>query len=125
MAKKFLFTISHATSSPLESIGILKIASNMKAFDDDADIAIFLLGEGAQLAKKGVASKISMELEGATANVGEMLEMALEIGISVSVCHAFMPGAKQEDLLEGVKIQASSNIGELMLDGYVPFSISI
>jgi len=125
MAKKFLFTISHATSSPLEAIGILKIASNMKAFEDDAEIAIFLLGEGAQLAKKGVAKTISMELEGATANVGEMLEMAIEIGIKVSVCHAFMPGAKQEDLLEGIQIQASSNIGELMLDGYVPFSISI
>ena len=125
MAKKFLFTISHATSSPLEAIGILKIASNMKAFEDDAEIAIFLLGEGAQLAKKGVAKMISMELEGTTANVGEMLEMAIEIGIKVSVCHAFMPGAKQEDLLEGIQIQSSSNIGELMLDGYVPFSISI
>ena len=125
MAKKFLFTISHATSSPLEAIGILKIASNMKAFEDDAEIAVFLLGEGAQLAKKGVAKTISMELEGATANVGEMIEMAIEIGIKVSVCHAFMPGAKQEDLLEGIQIQSSSNIGELMLDGYIPFSISI
>ena len=125
MAKKFLFTISHATSSPLEAIGILKIASNMKAFEDDAEIAIFLLGEGAQLAKKGVAKTISMELEGAMTNVGELIEMAIEIGIKVSVCHAFMPGAKQEDLLEGVQIQSSSNIGELMLDGYVPFSISI
>lgn len=125
MAKKFLFTISHATSSPMEAIGILKVASNMKAFDDDAEIAVFLLGEGAQLAKKGVAKTISMELEGATANVGELLEMAIEIGIKVSVCHAFMPGAKQEELLEGIQIQSSSNIGELMLDGYVPFSISI
>ena len=125
MAKKFLFTISHATSSPLEAIGILKVASNMKAYDDDAEIAIFLLGEGAQLAKKGVARTISMELEGAIANVGELIEMAIEIGIKISVCHAFMPGAKQEDLLEGIQIQSSSNIGELMLDGYVPFSISI
>jgi predicted peroxiredoxin len=125
MAKKFLFTISHATSSPLEAIGILKISSNMKAFDEDADIVVFLLGEGAQLAKKGVAAAISMELEGATANVGEMIEMAIEIGIKFSVCHAFMPGAKQEDLVEGVQIQSSSNLGELLLDGYVPFSISI
>jgi predicted peroxiredoxin len=125
MAKKFLFTISHATSSPLEAIGILKVASNMKAYEDDAEIAIFLLGEGAQLAKKGVARTISRELEGAVANVGELIEMALEIGIKISVCHAFMPGVKQEDLLEGVQIQSSSNIGELMLDGYVPFSISI
>jgi predicted peroxiredoxin len=125
MAKKFLFTISHAHSSPLEAIGVLKIASNMKAFDDDAQIAVFLLGEGTQLAKKGVARMISMELEGTTANVGELIEMAIEIGIKFSVCHAFMPGAKPEDLLEGVQIQASANMGELLLDGYVPFSISI
>lgn len=125
MAKKFLFTISHATSSPLEAVGILKISSNMKAFDEDADIVVFLLGEGAQLAKKGVAAAISIELEGAMANVGELIDMALEIGITFSVCHAFMPGAKQEDLLAGVQIQSSSSIGELLLDGYVPFSISI
>lgn len=125
MAKKFLFTVSHATSSPLEAVGILKIASNIKAFEDDAEVVVFLLGEGSQLAKKGVASKISMELEGATTNVGELIDMAIEIGIKFSVCHAFMPGMKQEDLLEGVRIQASSNIGELLLEGYVPFSISI
>ena len=125
MAKKFLFTISHAHSSPLEAIGILKVASNMKAFDEDADVVVFLLGEGCQLARKGVAAKISMELDGATTNVGELIEMAIEIGIKFSVCHAFMPDVKLEDLLEGVKIQASANLGELLLDGYVPFSISI
>ncbi len=125
MAKKFLFTISHATSSPLEAIGVLKIASNMKAFDEEAEVVVFLLGEGTQLAKKGVATAISMELEGATANVGDLIEMGIEIGIKFFVCHAFMPGAKQEDLLEGVQIQSSSNLGQLLLDGYVPFSISI
>ncbi len=125
MAKKFLFTISHATSSPLEAIGILKISSNMKAYDDDAEIAVFLLGEGTQLAKKGVASTISMELEGAMTNVGELIEMAIEIGIKFYVCHAFMPGVKQEDLIEGAQIQSSSYLGELLLGGYVPFSISI
>ena len=125
MAKKFLFTISHATSSPLESIGIFKISSNMKAFDDEAEIVIFLLGEGVQLAKKGIASTISMELEGATTNVGELLAMAIDIGIKVYVCHAFMPGVKLEDLVEGAQIQSSSYLGELLLDGYVPFSISI
>ncbi len=125
MAKKFLFTVSHAISSPLEAIGILKISSNMKAFDDETDIVVFLLGEGVQLAKKGVASTISMELEGATTNVGDLIDMALEIGIKFYVCHAFMPGVKLEDLVEGVQIQSSSYLGELLLDGYVPFSISI
>jgi len=125
MTKKYLFTISHATSSPLESIGILKIASNMKAFEEDAEIVVFFLGEGVELARKGVASTISMQLEGATANVGEMLEMAIDIGIKFYVCHAFMPGVEQEDLIAGVGIQSSSNLGQLLLDGYVPFSISI
>ena len=66
-----------------------------------------------------------MELEGATANVGELIEMAIEIGIKFYVCHAFLPGVKQEDLVDGVQIKSSSDLGELLLDGYVPFSISI
>jgi predicted peroxiredoxin len=127
MAKKFLFTISHSTSSPMEAIGILKIASNMKAYEDDAQIVLFLLGEGVQLAKKSVASSISMELEGTTANVGELMEMAVETGIKVYVCHAFMPGfgVKPEELMEGAEAKSSSYLGELLLEGYVPFSLSI
>ena len=125
MAKKYLFTISHSTSSPMEAIGILKIASNMKAYEDDAQIVVFLLGEGVQLAKKSVASSISMELEGTTANVGELMEMAVETGIKFYVCHAFMPGVRQEDLIEGAEIRSSSNLGQLLLEGYVPFSLSI
>ena len=127
MAKKYLFTISHSTSSPLEAIGILKIASNMKAFDEEADIVVFLLGEGVQLAKKGVASAISMELEGAVTNVGELIEMAVDIGVKFYVCHAFMPGfgVTPDDLIEGAAVQSSAHLGELLLDGYVPFSLSI
>ena len=127
MAKKYLFTISHSTSSPIEAIGILKIASNMKVYEDDADIAVFLLGEGVQLAKKSVASSISMELEGTTANVGELMEMAVETGIKFYVCHAFMPGfgVAHGDLMEGAEAKSSSYLGELLLEGYVPFSLSI
>ncbi len=125
MSKKYLFTISHASSSPLEAIGILKIASNMKAFDEEADIYVFMMGEGVQLAKKGVADTISVELEGAMTNVGDLITMGIDIGIKFFICHAFMPGVKLEDLVEGTQIQSSSYIGELLLDGYIPFSISI
>ena len=127
MSKKFLFTISHSTSSPMEAIGILKIASNMKAYEDDAQIVVFLLGEGVQLAKKSIASSISMELEGTTANVGELIEMAVETGIKFYVCHAFMPGfgVSHEDLMEGAEAKSSSFLGDLLLEGYVPFSLSI
>ena len=127
MAKKFLFTISHAGSSPMEAIGILKIASNIKAFEDDAEIVVFLLGEGVQLAKKGLAGTISMELEGAVANVGDLIEMGVELGIKFYVCHAFMPGfgVGGEDLIEGAAAKSSSYLGELLVEGYTPFSLSI
>ncbi len=127
MKKKYLFTISHATTNPMEVIGIFKIASNMMAFDDSIDIVIFLLGEGVQLAKKGVAGKISMEMEGKPVNVGELMEMVLELGVTFYVCHAFMPGfgVEKEDLIEGTEPKSSAYLGELLLDGYVPFSLSM
>ena len=52
--KKFLFVLSHAKSNLTEVIVMLKIISNMKAFEDDVEIAVFLVGEGVELAKKGV-----------------------------------------------------------------------
>jgi predicted peroxiredoxin len=99
----------------------------MKVYEDDAEIVVFLLGEGVQLAKKSIASTISMELEGTTANVGEMIEMAIETGIKFYACHAFMPGfgVKPEDLMEGTEAKSSSYLGNLLLEGYVPFSLSV
>ena len=125
--KKYVFTISHATTNPMEVIGIFKIASNMKAFDDSIEVAVFLIGEGVQLAKKGVAGTISMEMEGKQVNVGELLEMVLELDVRFFVCHAFMPGfgVTKEDLIDGAEPKSSAYLGELLLDGYTPFSLSM
>ena len=67
-SKKFLFVLSHAKSNIKEVIVMLKIISNMKAFDDDVEIAVFLVGEGVELAKKGVGKAMTMELEGNEVN---------------------------------------------------------
>jgi len=125
--KKFVFTLSHATTNPIELLGIMKIASNMKAFSDEAEIVIFLIGEGVQLARKGVVENISIEFEGKQVNFGEMLELLIDFGVKFYVCHAFMPGygLTQENMIEGAEIKASSYLGELLLQGYVPFSLSI
>jgi len=125
--KKFVFTLSHTTTNPIEVLGIMKIASNIKAFSDDAEIAIFLIGEGVQLAKKGVVENISMEFEGKQVNFGEMLEMLVDFGVKFYVCHAFMPGhgVTQENMIKGAEIKSSSYLGELLLQGYIPFSLSI
>ncbi|OGW41340.1 MAG: hypothetical protein A2010_06930 [Nitrospirae bacterium GWD2_57_9] len=125
--KKFLFTLSHSTTNPMEVIGILKIASNMKAFDDSVEVAIFLLGEGVKLAKKGVGSTIQMEMEGNMVNVGELLDVIKEFDVKFYVCHAFMPGfgVTKEELIENAEVRSSSYLGELLLAGYVPFSLSM
>jgi len=125
--KKFVFTLSHATTNPIEVLGIMKIASNMKAFSDETEIVIFLINEGVQLAKKGVVEKISMEFEGKQVNFGEMLEMLIDFGVKIYVCHAFMPGfgLSEENLIEGAEVKSSSYLGELLLKGYTPFSLSL
>jgi predicted peroxiredoxin len=127
MSRKFLFTISNATKNPMEVIGIYKIVSNMKAFEDDAEIVIFLLGEGVQLAKKGVAETINMEMEGKPVNIGELQEMVIELGVKFYVCSAFMPGfgVSADSLIEGFEEKSSAYLGEMLLDGYIPFSLSI
>jgi len=125
--KKFIFVLSHATTNPMEVIGILKIASNMKAFDDTVEVAIFLIGEGVQLAKKGVAKTISMEMEGNQVNVGELLDVISEFNVKFYVCHAFMPGfgITRDDLIENAEVRSSSYLGELLLAGYTPFSLTM
>ncbi len=125
--KKFVFTLSHTTTNPIEVLGIMKIASNIKAFSDESEIAIFLIGEGVQLAKKGVVENISMEFEGKQVNFGEMLELLVDFGVKFYVCHAFMPGygLTEENLIQGAEIKSSSYLGELLLQGYVPFSLSL
>jgi predicted peroxiredoxin len=125
--KKFVFTIAHVTSNPIEVLGIMKIASNIKAFSDEAEIAIFLIGEGVELAKKGVVENMTIEFEGKPVNFGEMLEMLIDFDVKFYVCHAFMPGhgVTQENLIQGAEIKSSSYLGELLLKGYIPFSLSI
>ena len=125
--KKFVFTIAHVTSNPIEVLGIMKIASNIKAFSDEAEVAIFLFGEGVELAKKGVVENMSIEFEGKQVNFGEMLGMLIDFDVKFYVCQAFMPGhgVTPENLIQGAEIKSSSYLGELLLQGYIPFSLNI
>ncbi|NJD57283.1 MAG: hypothetical protein FIA94_12910 [Nitrospirae bacterium] len=66
--KKFVFMLSHTTTNPVEVLGVMKIASNIKAFSDDAEVVIFLFNEGVQLARKGVVDNIAIEFEGKQVN---------------------------------------------------------
>ena len=125
--KKYLFVLTHATTRPVEVLVYFKIASNMKAFDDSIDITFFLVDEGVQLARKGVAEGITLEFEGKKVNLGEMLEMLSEFDVKFYVCQAFLPGFKmtKEDLIENAEERSSAYLGELLLNGYMPFSLNI
>lgn len=126
--KKYIFVLSHSTSKPIEAIGLMKIAMNMKAFDDNVELDFFLIGEGVQLAKKGVADTISMEMEGQKIVVGEMLNTLIEdFNVKFFVCHAFMSAfsISKDDLIRNSEVKASSYLGELMLDGRIPFQLNL
>jgi predicted peroxiredoxin len=126
--KGFLFILSHATRDPMQVAGVMKIATNMKAFDDEMPLDFFLIGEGVQLAKKGVAETISLELEGQKVVVSEMMEtLTQDFGVKFFVCHAFMPAfdVSKDDLIESAEVKSSSYLGELLLDGRTPFSLTL
>ncbi len=126
--KKFVFVLSHATEKPAEVIVLMKTATNMKAFDDEIELDFFLMGEGIKLAKKGVAETISMELEGQKVVVSDMLNtLTQDFNVKFFVCHAFMPlyGMSKDDLIENAELKSSSYLGELMLDGRVPFHAAL
>jgi predicted peroxiredoxin len=126
--KKYIFVLSHSTSKPIEAIGLMKIAMNMKAFDETIELDFFLIGEGVQLAKKGVADTISMEMEGQKIVVGEMLNTLIEdFNVKFFVCHAFMSAfsISKDELIKNAEVKASSYLGELMLDGRIPFQLNL
>jgi predicted peroxiredoxin len=125
--KKFVFILSHVTSNPIEVLGIMKVASNMKAFSDETEIAVFLINEGVLLAKRGVVDDMTMEFEGKPVNFKEMLDMLVEFGVKFYVCHGFMPGfgVTKENMIDGAEVKSSSYLGELLLQGYIPFSLGL
>jgi len=126
--KKYIFVLSHSASKPIEAIGLMKIAMNMKAFDDSIDLDFFLIGEGVQLAKKGIAETISMEMEGQKVVVGDMLKTLIEdFNVKFFVCHAFLSAfsISKDDLIKNAEVKASSYLGELMLEGRVPFQLNL
>ena len=126
--KKFLFILSHASKNPVEAVGLMRIATNMKAFDENCEIDFFLIDEAVLIAKKGFAETITVELEGQTVSVGELMSTLIkDFKVKFYVCPAFMPafGIRKEDLIENIEIKPSSHLGELLLEGRIPFSLNL
>lgn len=128
MDKKFLFILAHASKKPIEAMGLMRIAANMKAFDESCTVDFFLIDEAVLLAKKGYADTITLTMEGQTVVIGELLKTLIDdFQVKFYVCPAFMPmfGVTKEDLIGNVEMRPSSHLGELLLEGYIPFSLNI
>jgi predicted peroxiredoxin len=126
-SKKFIFILSSAEKNPLEALGLMRIATNMKAFDDSVVIDFFLIGEAVRLAKKGVAETLTVEMDGQTVSVGDLFKTLTEdFGAKFFVCPAFMPayGMTKDDLIAAAELKPSSHLGEMLLEGRVPFSLT-
>lgn len=125
--RKFVFILSTPVKKPVEAVGLMRVAANMKAFDSDVIVDFFLIDEGVLIAKKGVAETITVELEGQKTSIGELMDILREFDVKFYVCHAFMPsfGVKEDELIGNAEIKASAFLGELLMDGRIPLSINL
>jgi len=126
--KKFIFILSRASKNPIEAVGLMRIAANMKTFDESCEIDFFLIDEAVLIAKKGFAETITVQIEEQTISLGELLNTLIgDFKVKFYVCPMFMPafGVKKEDLIENAEIKPSSHLGELLLEGRIPFSLSL
>ncbi len=125
--KKFIFILSHASKNPIEAMGLMRIAANMKAFNSDATVDFFFVDEAVLLAKRGYAETITMQMEGQIVSIGELMNTLIDFNVKFFVCPAFMPafGVTKEDLIENAEIKPSSHLGELLLEGRIPFSLNL
>ena len=84
--KKFAFIIMTSETRPDIPAGALQLATNMKAFD--ADIDLFLMDEGALLAKPGYAATLAVrQTPGGFSSVETLLKTLVDdFGVRVYVC---------------------------------------
>jgi uncharacterized protein len=91
----------------------LVLAQSAKAMGLDA--AVYYLGMGLTVLKPGAAEGMQM---GSFPTVAEMLQKAIDMGVTVYVCEASkqMLGWETVELIDGVKIVGAATLNDLALD---------
>ncbi len=116
--KKFVFIIVTTESRPDVPAGALQLATNMKAFD--AEIDLFLMDEGALLAKPGYAAALAARQKpGGFSSVDALLRTLVDdFGVRVFVCASCV---KPNDLdpaklAFGAQVKPGSFLGEMLME---------
>ena len=116
--KKYAFIIMTSESRPDVAAGALQLATNLKAFD--AEIDVFLMDEGALLAKPGYAAALaSRQKPGGFSPVDTMLQALVDdFGVKVYVCASCVKpnNLDPENLAFGAVVKRGSFLGELLMD---------
>jgi predicted peroxiredoxin len=116
--KKFAFIILTSESRPDVPAGALQLATNMKAFD--AQLDLFLMDEGALLAKPGFAAALAARQKpGGFSSVETLLGTLVEdFGVKVYVCASCVKpnGLDPANLAFGAVVKPGSFLGEMLME---------
>ena len=116
--KKFVFVILTSESRPDVPAGALQLAANMKAFD--AEIDLFLMDEGALLAKPGYAAALAARQKpGGFSPVDTLLKTLVDdFGVRVFVCASCVKPNDLDpaSLAFGAVVKPGSFLGEMLMD---------
>jgi uncharacterized protein len=101
------------SNAPERQYSPLVLAQSAKAMGLDA--AVYYLGMGLTVLKPGAAEEMQL---GSFPSVAEMLQKALDMGVTVYVCEASkqMLGWESVELIDGVKIVGAATLNDLVLD---------
>lgn len=116
--KKFVFIILTSESRPDVPAGALQLATNMKAFDTEIDL--FLMDEGALLAKPGYAAALAARQKpGGFSSADTLLRTLVDdFGVRVFVCASCVKPNDLDpaNLAFGAVVKPGSFLGELLLE---------
>ena len=116
--KKFVFVLITSESRPDVPAGALQLAANMQALD--ARVDLFLMDEGALLAKPGYAEALAgRQKPGGFSPVHALLKTLVEdFGVKVYVCASCVKpnGLDPANLAFGAQVKAGSFLGEMLTE---------
>ena len=111
--EKILYVQTSGTDRPERLYSPFVLAQTAKAMDIDA--AVYFLGMGLSVLKKGEAEKIQL---GTFPNLKEIMDQTLKAGVKFYVCEQSkqMLGWDKVELIPGVKIVGAATLNDLSLE---------
>jgi predicted peroxiredoxin len=111
--KKILYVQTSGIDRPERLYSPLILAQTAKAMDIDA--AVYFLGAGLTVIKKGEAEKIQM---GTFPNLKEVMDQTLKAGVQFYVCEQSKQvlGWDETNLIEDAKVVGAATLNDLVLE---------